>query len=54
LPPPDVTPVLVTVAPPPEPLLKSGESVPLAQAAINPPVARTRTRALMLAYFTGL
>lgn len=54
LPPPDVTPVLVTVAPPPEPLLKSIVSVPLAQAAINPPGARTRTRALMLAYFTGL
>ena len=42
-------PLPLTVAPPPEPLLKSTESVPLAQAAINPPVARTRTRTLMLA-----
>ena len=54
-PPPDVAPVLVAVAPPPTPpLLKSTESVPLAQAAIDPPDARTRTRTLMLAYFTGL
>ena len=55
-PPPDVTPgvVPVDVTPPPAPLSKSRESVPLAQAAIDPPEARTRTRTLMLAYFTGL
>src|SRR5689334_22716137 len=29
-------------------------SVPLAQAAMRPPVARTRTSTLRLAYFTGL
>lgn len=57
LPPPLVAPVSVpppvSVSPPlgtpPPPLLNSGESEPLAQAAIKPPVARTRTRTLMLA-----
>lgn len=55
-PPPDVTPLVLdaAVAPPTPPLLKSGESEPLAQAAIDPPEARTRTRTLRLAYFTGL
>lgn len=40
--------------PAPEPELKSVVSVPLAQAAMRPPVARTRRVTLRLAYFTGL
>jgi hypothetical protein len=42
--------VVVVDEAPPE--LKAGLSLPFPQAARRPPVARTRTKTLRLAYFT--